>query len=162
MESSEKRNSDWRGRSIRYAPLILWIGVIFFASSSFGSMSNTSTFIRPILEFFFPDSPESTIRIYHGYLRKFAHFAEYGVLAFFAARAFRSSSKSIPQTFWHLSSFAVVAIVASTDEFNQRFNLVRTGSIFDVMIDIGGGIFTILILVIFTTYRTKFRTKQFK
>src|SRR5476649_2289235 len=83
--------TDWRGRIIRYAPFILWIGVIFFLSSGFGSMEHTSLFVRPILEFFFPSASEETLVIYHGYIRKFAHFAEYSMLAFLAFRTFSGS-----------------------------------------------------------------------
>jgi VanZ family protein len=153
MERKVLKQTDWRGRIFRYAPLILWIGVVLFASSNSGSMSNTSRFIRPLLEFFFPDSPESTLLIYHGYIRKLAHFAEYAALAVIAARAFRNSSQNFLRNYWFCHSLAVVAVVASTDEINQSFNSARTGSVFDVMIDLSGGIFMITLIAIIKTYR---------
>ncbi len=51
------QKSKWRERIIRYAPLILWIGLIMLLSTGQASMSNTSHFIRPVLEFFFPNAP---------------------------------------------------------------------------------------------------------
>ena len=43
----------WREAVTVYAPLFLWIGVIFYFSSGQGSMAETSRFIRPLLEFLF-------------------------------------------------------------------------------------------------------------
>ena len=144
--AENNKNNKWRGRFIRYAPLILWIGVIFYFSTRNASMSNTSRFIRPILEFFFPNATESTLVLYHAYIRKFAHFAEYAGLAFFAARAFWSSSRKFLQKYWYLAAFGLVLLIASTDELNQSFDPTRTGSIYDVMIDAFGGFVMISIL----------------
>jgi VanZ family protein len=156
------RNSVWRGRILRYAPLVLWIGVVLFASTSSGSMSNTSKFIRPILEFLFPNSQESTLLIYHGYIRKAAHFTEYSALAFFASRAFWKSSVKVLRNYWYFCAIAVVAAVALTDEFNQSFNSARTGSIYDVMIDVSGGIFVVVMIAIVETYRTRAKSVRFE
>ncbi len=139
------QKSKWRGRIIRYAPLLLWIGVILFASTTNASMSNTSRFIRPLLIFFFPSAPEETLIIYHGYIRKFAHFAEYAALAFFASRAFWSSSSEIVRKYWFVFALGLAALIASIDEYNQSFNPARTGSIYDFLLDVSGGIFMLLI-----------------
>jgi len=144
MVETEKANK-WRGRIIRYAPLILWISVIFFASSTAGASKNTSIIIRPLLEWLFPQAPAATLDIYHGYIRKLAHFTEYAVLAFFASRAFWYSSRPILQKFWFVWAFLFVAFVASADEYNQSFNDARTGSIYDALIDVSGGLTMILI-----------------
>ncbi|HXG86593.1 MAG TPA: VanZ family protein [Pyrinomonadaceae bacterium] len=139
----------WRERVLRYAPLIIWIGVILFASTGSASMSETSRFIRPLLHFLFPDSPEETLIIYHGFIRKFAHFAEYAVLSFWAARAFWSSSIQTLRKFWFAFAFLAVLFVASIDEFNQSFNAARTGSIYDVTLDCAGGLTMILLLCLY-------------
>jgi VanZ family protein len=141
--------SKRRGRSFRYAPLILWIGVIFILSSGHGSMKETSRFIRPLLEFIFPGAPEQTLLIYQGFVRKFAHFAEYSALAFWAARAFWNSSIEFLRKFWHFVSFVLVLLIAAIDEYNQSFNSLRTGSIYDVLIDLSGGLLMILLLLVF-------------
>jgi VanZ family protein len=126
-------------RFFRYVPFILWIGFIFFMSSNSGSMSNTSRFIRPLLEFLFPNSSTETLDIYHGYIRKLAHVTEYALLAFFASRTFWSSSKIYLRRFWYLLAMSVVFVIASTDEYNQSFNQNRTGSPYDVLLDCFGG-----------------------
>lgn len=134
-ETSKRR----RERFIRYAPLLIWIAVIFFLSSGQGSMTQTSLFIRPFLEFLFPETPESTITIYHGYIRKFAHFAEYSALGFLASRAFFYSSRVVIKKYWFFFALGFVIFVASFDEANQAFNPARTASAWDTLLDITGG-----------------------
>jgi len=154
---SNLTKTNWRGRFFRYAPLILWIGAIFVASSDTGSMSNTSRFIRPLLEFLFPNTPEEILVIYHGYIRKFAHFAEYFALAFFAARAFSGSSNKILRKFWFIFSMVLIVIVATADETNQSFLASRTSSVYDVLLDCSGGLTMILLLAVIRKYFFKGR-----
>ena len=128
-----------------YAPLLIWIGVIFFLSSGQGSMSRTSLIIRPILEFLFPSAPEETLLFYHGYIRKVAHFAEYGVLGLFACRAFSGSLQNFIRNHHYILAIILFIVVAVLDETNQSFIPARTGSPFDVLIDLSGG-FTAIVL----------------
>lgn len=134
-----------RGRFFRYAPLLIWIGVVLFASTGSASTSETSRFVRPLLNFLFPNAAEETLVIYHAYVRKLAHFTEYGVLGFFAARAFFDSSREFLRRFPFVFAFLLVLTVACADEFNQSFSRARTGSIYDVLLDCAGGALVILI-----------------
>lgn len=138
-----------RGRFVRYAPLVLWIGVIFFLSTGQASMAETSRIVRPILEFLFPSASEETLRIYHGFIRKFAHFAEYALLAFWAARALADSSVEFLGKHRFILSAGLVFIISAIDETNQSFVSARTGSIWDVLLDFAGGLSMILFLCIF-------------
>lgn len=142
----ESKQTVWRGRFFRYAPLILWIGVIFFLSSGQGAMSNTSRFIRPLLMFLFPDASEETLTFYHGLIRKLAHPTVYAVLAFFAARAFRFSPRPLLQKYWFAVSLGLVISVAALDELNQSFLASRTGSAFDIGLDTLGGLSMLTVL----------------
>ncbi|MGI8883028.1 MAG: VanZ family protein [Pyrinomonadaceae bacterium] len=147
--------SKRRGRFFRYAPLFLWIGVIFFLSSGQGSTTRTSPLIRPLLEFIFPGATEEILIIYQGYIRKFAHFAEYAALAFFASRAFWNSAIVFLRKFWQLAAFVLVFTIAAIDEYNQSFNSLRTGSVYDVLIDLSGGLIMILLLVFYKLFCRK-------
>ena len=138
-------------RANRYVPLFLWIGVVLFVSTTQGAMQNTSRVILPLLKFFFPNTPEQILIGYHGYIRKLAHFTEYAILAFWAARAFSTSSIKLLQKFWFAFSIAAVLLVASVDEYNQSFNSLRTGSIYDVMLDCLGGV---VMIAFFAVYKT--------
>ena len=142
-------NKNRRERILRYAPLILWIGVILFLSSSQASMSKTSVLIRPLLEFFFPNAAEETLIIYHAFIRKCAHFTEYAILAFWANRAFSGSSLKLLRQRPFIFSFLLVLLVASIDETNQSFLASRTGSFGDVLLDVSGGLAMILSLALY-------------
>ncbi len=151
----DRNQNLWRGRFFRYAPLIVWIGVVLLASTMLGAMSNTSRFIRPLLVFLFPNAPEETLQIYHNYIRKFAHFAEYGILTFWASRAFSTSSVKLLQKYWFVFAFLTVVFVASIDEYNQSFNSLRTGSGYDVLLDCAGGLSITFVFAIWKTRAKK-------
>lgn len=107
-------------------------------------MSETSRIIRPILEFLFPAASPETLSFYHGIIRKCAHFTEYAILGLFACRAFLAT-KSWPRKYPFVFAFLVVIAVAMIDETNQSFNPARTGSIWDMLLDISGGLFAVVV-----------------
>ena len=151
MTNQQKLN--WRAAIIAYAPLLLWIGVIFFLSSPEASFDQTSRIIGPLLNFLFPNMPEATKAVVHGYVRKAAHFTEYAVLAFLAVRAF-SGAACIWLKIWRfILTLTLVVIVASVDEFNQSFEPSRTSSIWDVALDILGGL--VMVVALWAFYRRK-------
>ncbi|MGI9055581.1 MAG: VanZ family protein [Pyrinomonadaceae bacterium] len=149
----DKMSEIWRGRFFRFAPLVLWIGVIFYLSSAQGAMSKTSFFMRPLLMFLFPNSPEETLVIYHGYIRKFAHFAEYAILAFFVFRVF--SIKKFQPNIYFVISLLFVFLIAALDEFNQSFLASRTSSFNDVLLDTLGGLVMLIFLFLFGKYQKR-------
>ncbi len=153
------QKSIWRGRFFRYAPLILWLGVILLASTSVGAMSKTSLIVRPLLHFLFPSASEETITFYHGFIRKLAHLTEYSILAFWASRAFWNSAKPFLQRYWYLFSLLIVVAVALIDEYNQSFDSLRTSSIYDVLLDALGGAVMIGFLSVFNHLSKKSKTK---
>lgn len=130
-------NVRWRVWLWSYAPLFVWVGVIFYLSSDSGSMSNTSRFLRPILVFLFPSADEPTLLFYHGIVRKLAHLTEYAVLGVLAARAFCLAEFR----HWAVISLIFSTTIAMIDEINQSFSNSRTGSPYDVLIDCVGAAF---------------------
>ena len=161
MTEIDLQKTVWRGRIIRYAPLILWIGLIMFLSSGQASMTNTSRFIRPLLNFLFPDALEETLNIYHGYIRKLAHVTVYSILAFWAFRAFFKSPQKILREFWYVFAGILVLLVAAIDETNQSYLASRTGSIYDVMLDAAGGVSMILLIIFFRSLVKNYRQPVF-
>lgn len=138
-----------------YAPLFVWIGVIFFLSSPNGSSANTSLIIGPLLHFFVPDATPATEEIVHMYVRKSAHFTEYAILALLGIRAFFASTGKLYRWRW-LLPLLIVAIVASLDEFNQSFEPSRTSSPWDVLLDcIGGVTATLLCSAVYSLWRSR-------
>jgi VanZ family protein len=154
MSENSLSKSGRRARIYAYAPLFLWIAVIFFLSSSLGASASTSRFILPLLEWLFPGASAETITLYHSRIRKIAHFTEYAILAFWAWRAFsggnarfskaKMDASRFVERYWYGFSVLIVVLIASIDEFNQSFNAARTGSVYDILLDVSGGIFMIL------------------
>ena len=93
----------------------------------------------------------------HVVTRKAAHFTEYAILGFLAARAFRTSPRPAIRDRWFLISATIVVVYALMDEYHQSFVPTRTASIFDSLIDIAGGL-TALIFIHWWTGRKAVRS----
>ncbi len=140
------QDTTWRVLLFAYAPVFMWLAVIFYLSSGGGSVTETSRIVEPVLRFLFPSADDSTIQFYHGAVRKMAHVAEYAVLAVLASRAFLNSGAGWLRASWPIMAIVLVSVTAIIDEFNQSFNTARTSSPQDVLIDISGGVAAVLIL----------------
>jgi len=121
-----------------WAPVGVWVGVIFALSSDTFSASSTSGILGPLLQWLLPDASADTIYRLHVAIRKGAHLGVYAVLALLALRAGRVGHA------WPLARAAAVglvcvATVASLDELHQAFAQSRTGTLRDVGIDLAGG-----------------------
>ena len=135
METRSTRERIWR-----YAPLIIWMALISFASSNEFSAVNTSRVVRPLLLWLFPNITEESIGLTHLVVRKAAHITEYAILGWLAARAFTGSSRELLRRRWFLAGVLLVVIYALLDEYHQSFMPARTGSLYDTGIDIAGGL----------------------
>ncbi|MBX7061007.1 MAG: VanZ family protein [Pyrinomonadaceae bacterium] len=140
-----------RGTVWPYAPLIIWTVIVLALGTGLGAMDETSRFIGPFLKWLLPNTPPETIKFIHALIRKFAHFAEYAVLAFLAWNAFRYFSRPI------LFAFLLAAAVAIIDEFDQSFNSARTSSIYDILLDCAGALSVCVALYFVLRYWQRFR-----
>jgi VanZ family protein len=131
-----------------YLPLIAWLAFISFASSDNFNAGNTSRIIGPLILWLFPNSSPETLAVVHFVTRKIAHFTEYAILGFLAARAFRTSPRPAINQRWFLICVTLVVVYALLDEYHQSFVPSRTASIYDSLIDMAGGL-TVLIFIIF-------------
>jgi len=129
-----------------YLPLIVWLAFISYASTDSFSASNTSRIIGPLVLWLFPHTTPETLATIQFFTRKLAHFTEYAILGFLAARAFRSSPRAAIHTRWFLICAAIVVVYALIDEYHQSFVPSRTASIFDSLIDMSGGLTALLIV----------------
>jgi VanZ family protein len=108
--------SPYAVKIILYAPLLLWMAVIFYLSSMTGS---GAVYEMPKIMFL---------------ERKGAHIFEYAVLTLLFLRIFVFCiPKNRIRAFW-LSAFLAV-IYAVSDETHQLFVFGRTGKATDVLID---------------------------
>jgi len=138
--------NDWRGGLWAFAPLAVWIVVVFVMSGSGASMAETSRFIGPLIQWIYPDISPETLRVIHVGVRKLAHIFEYSVLGFLAVRAFSLYAGHRLGNWRYLLSIIPVVLVAMTDEYRQSFDVTRTGTIEDAILDIASGMLVIALL----------------
>ena len=129
-----------------YLPLIAWLTFISFASSDSFSAENTSRIIGPLILWLFPHTSPETLAVVHFITRKIAHFTEYAILGFLAARALSTSPRPAIYQRWFLICLTLIVVYALMDEYHQTFVPSRTPSIWDSFIDMAGGL-TALLLV---------------
>ena len=135
------------GRFCKYwLPLILWMTVIFSASTSLGAPARTSHFLRPVLHWLFPRMSEQMFAQVHYFVRKTAHFVEYAMLGVLAWRLVHFDSAFAEYSFHRQIWFTLLFCMfyASTDEFHQKFVATREPAIHDVLIDTCGASFGLL------------------
>jgi VanZ family protein len=145
-------------RFVRYGPLIVWAILIFIGSSDLLSAAHTGAFLARPLHWLLPHASEATIATIHFLLRKAGHFTEYAILAWLAARAFRTSSRELLRSRWFWISLLLVIIYSLSDEFHQSFVPTRTASIYDSMIDTFGGL--TMLVVIACRHRVRTPTRR--
>ena len=132
-------------RYVKYwIPVLLWMIFIFWMSTGTFSAQNTMSIVEPILRFLTPSISPEMIDMIHRTLRKLGHVAEYLVLGFLLFRAFRSGSKELRISRSAFSSFLVLVLYAASDELHQSFVSTRTASLYDVGIDVLGGIIALV------------------
>ena len=113
-------------------PVIFMAGIIFYLSAQ-------------------PGLGDIKNNIIETFLRKGAHFTEYGVLSFFVWRLFyKGWGFSIKPTFWF--SLILTTLYACSDEFHQTLVAGRSGKPIDVLVDFLS-IFIILQFILFVVGR---------
>jgi hypothetical protein len=139
-----------------WLPLLVWLGVIFLGSTSLMSAEHTSRLIVPILLWLKPGMSPKAIWIILVIMRKCAHVSEYAILALLLWRALRSGPTlrtKLPMLF--NAVLLACAVFAASDEFHQSFVKSRTPSVGDVLLDIVGALFGLLICASFARRHPK-------
>ena len=126
--------------AVNWAPVLVWMTVIFLFSTDYFSSTNTVPFIEPLLSNLFPDLATGHIESIVLLVRKLGHFSEYCILALLLMRALNAEfaeQSAMARFNW---SIALVVLYAVSDELHQAFVPSRTASPWDVLIDSLGGI----------------------
>jgi VanZ family protein len=125
--------------------VVTWALVISAFSVDAFSADSTSRFIRPLLRWLFPDALPETLASLHFAVRKGGHVFEYGVLAVLTFRALQlSAAFSLGRA--TALVLGLVLAVASADETHQAMSQARTGSPWDVVLDLAGGAMALVLL----------------
>lgn len=104
-----------------WLPVIVWTVVILWASDDSFSSGQSRGWLARLFGGEVPYGLNFTIR-------KLGHIIAYGILGALAWRADRRFAVAI----------AVTLIVAVTDEWRQSLTLTRTGTVWDVVLDVAG------------------------
>lgn len=145
---------------IYWLPVIVWMSVIFTASSDAASYQHSSRIVGPLLHWLFPHLSEAATDTAVLVARKCAHLTEYAGLAFLLWRAFRRPALHDPRPWhWREARLAVliVALYAATDEFHQVFVPTREPALHDVALDTFGGLVGVSVIWLFHRWRTRRR-----
>ena len=129
--------------------VLLWTAVVLWAGGEEASANVTSRFIGPFLRWLLPDATPEVLNRIHFFIRKGAHLFEYGVLALFALLALLASTRAAALRLT-LPALAWVLAVAACDEIRQASSLARTGSAWDVALDLFGGILALALALAYT------------
>jgi VanZ family protein len=129
--------------------VLLWTTAVLWAGGEHGSAAATSHFLWPILRWLLPDASWATLLQIHFYIRKGAHVAEFGVLALLTLSALRASVRAAVLRLGLLALVWVLAI-AACDEARQALSTARTGSAWDVALDVTGGILALTLAIAYT------------
>jgi VanZ family protein len=140
-----------------WMPALAWMLVIFLASSDLGSAQHTSRFLVPLLRWIMPNVDLATLASAQFLVRKAAHVTEYAILGALLLRAFSASAR---RPWWHYAGFAVAVAAgfAALDEFHQSFVGSRTGSPYDVLIDISGALLGLALWTLLAKWRNSRRS----
>jgi VanZ family protein len=132
-----------------WLPVVVWMSLIFTASSDLGSSQHTSRILAPFLNWLFPHLSGKMVDLIVFAVRKCAHLTEFGVLALLIWRALRKPVKGDSRPWsWVEARLVIllVALYAASDEFHQLFVPSRDAAVRDVMIDTTGAVVSLLLL----------------
>jgi VanZ family protein len=130
-------------------PLLVWMLVIFSASSDRMSFEHSSRLIGPFVRWLFPHLSDEAVRAFVMFARKCAHLTEYAVLALLIWRTLRKPPEPNASSWrWSHAGLALTlaALYAASDEIHQTFVPSRQGSVWDVLVDTAGAAFGLLCL----------------
>ncbi len=128
---------------LRWMAVAAWSAVILAAADESFSAESSGGWFRAL---FGVDPPYEL----HILIRKLAHVVEYailGALALYAARASFTRTVTIAMT--------IALAVAVTDEWRQSLSHMRTGSVWDVLLDLGGAALGAYALSVFPAVRAR-------
>jgi VanZ family protein len=127
--------------------VLLWAAVVWSLGGDSFSASETSRFLRPMIEWLFPEfSVSDMYRLLYA-IRKTAHVVEYALLAVLILRAlWIGSLRSLLQSLG--LTLLLVATMAIADESRQGASAARGGSGWDVLLDVSGGFLAVAIVLL--------------
>ena len=129
-------------------PVLLMIGLMYWASTDVFSGENTRSVLTQIVLWLRPHTSDRQLLRINFIVRKMAHFTEYAVLAMLLYRAFRAEAAERWHWRWAAGAFGIVFCWALLDEYHQTLTHTRGGSIYDSLLDCSGALFMLAIIAL--------------
>jgi len=133
-----------------------WTALILWAGTDTYSAAKTSRFLLPIVRWLLPDANIQTHWQLLVSLRKAAHVVEYAILAWLTWLALFSTWRRALLRAVGLALVWVLA-TAALDEIRQSFVESRTGSVWDIALDITGGVLALTLAIAYTRFMQRRR-----
>jgi VanZ family protein len=130
----------------RYAPLVLWLAFISFASSDGFSANNTSRVIEPIVLWLFPHTSQAHLELIHFLTGNSPILVSTHCLRFWQPALSVHLRTLTLKRRWFFVSLAIIVLYALLDEYHQSFVPSRTASVFDSFIDMSGGVTALVVI----------------
>jgi VanZ family protein len=145
MSSNKRGLKFWTSA---WWPVVAGIAVIAVESSKYLGADHTSHPLRWLVQAIFGPMTDSSWETVHHYIRKSGHFIGYGALGVAWLRAWWMTLPA--SRFLADAALALLgtALVASCDEWHQKFLPNRTGTPWDVLLDSCGALFMLWIVFI--------------
>jgi VanZ family protein len=141
-----------------WLPILLWMGLIFCASSDQQSFLHSVKIVEPILRWLWPGVSNAQVHLCVVGARKLAHLTEYAVLALLVWRALCRPGLDGKRAWrWRTAGVTslLILLFAASDEFHQHFVPSRDASVRDVAIDTAGGILALLLVWVLGRWRKR-------
>jgi VanZ family protein len=123
----------------------VWIAIILAASTGLFSSSGTGGVIEGLFALVGIDLSPVVAAMLNFIARKSAHVIAYGTLGWLALRAMAGGRGGWVWR-WAWMALAIAVVVASIDEFHQSTVPTRTGSVWDVVLDVAAATLVIAAL----------------
>jgi VanZ family protein len=146
MTAERKTLERWPAAIRYWLPVAMMMGAMFGFSTDTFSGENTQSFILRVIAWLGFDPRSGFASSINFLARKLAHFAEYALLGALLYRAFRSGDARRWRASWAGRSMMVIVAWALLDEYHQSLTETRTGSIYDSLIDMAGGLFALAVI----------------
>jgi len=138
--------SRWKYVLWYWLPAVVWMALVFAASTDIFSARNTGEVLHAVLAWIAGQVDAATFGLLHFLVRKSAHFTEYAILSALWFRALRVHLTSVWRVRWALIGLIVSLSVAVLDEVHQSFVPSRTSDARDVLLDFCGALFAQILI----------------
>lgn len=145
----------------RWLPVVLWAGLVLYASTSVASGDRTASIFRPILAWFFPHMNMASVPEINFFARKAAHVIQFAIYAMLLWRGLWLNPPLIVRTRSVVACIlGTAALLALASEGIQLFSPMRSSLFSDVWLDVLGAAIGTGIILGVRHFMSRFRRAQ--